>query len=259
MAVESTGAKLIKEEKKSLLPKSFSNKEISLVFALVIVAVAGLSLYFVLLPMFTNLSKLNGDIDILKAQEVEHRNQIAQLENFQEMYDKAKSDYNKYVAYFYGPMVPELIDERVTGMVIANDMTPATLTMTLLRIESVPLYVAKELRVSPVPVPIGDLEAGDAREDDAAAEEDDPAAEADEDEDECYAFEYTVSVSAYGERENLYAFLAQAAPMTALEVTSFVYDKGNTGDGASQNVIEIELKLYVFVEGVAPADEFSRR
>jgi len=265
MAIESSGAKPQKEAKKGVTLKKFSNKEITMIFALVIVAIAALGAYFVLFPMFTNLATLSLEIDRTKAQELEHRNQIAQLETFQEIYDEARADYLKYISYFYVPMVPEHIDERITGLLIENEMTPATLVMTLLGVEPIPPYMAEELRVSPVPIPIVDEEEDEKTEDadseaedaeaDAAAEPDE-AADTEEEEDEYFAFVYTVTVGAYGDRENLFSFLAQTAPMTSMEITFFGYgDAINTREVTKPGEITMEIKLYVYVEGVAAANQ----
>jgi hypothetical protein len=246
--------------------KKLKNREISMLFMLAIVGIAALTIYFVLFPMYTNLSVLEAENETLRAREIEMSTQIDRSAGYQQMHDEAKTDYSRYISYFYRPMDPETIDERISGMLIAHGMTPSTLTMTGLQVEGVPPYLAQELRAAPVPKPL------DIRKDESTAAEDgqessgsgtasadagDPVGEAapaspGQEEFEDYAFVYTVTVSAQGDREHLYTFLAQTAPMTAMEVTGFSYD--DPVDKNTPGTVNMTIKLYVFVEGV-PANE----
>jgi len=262
------GARLIKDDKKILETKKLKENEVSMIVILAIVAVAVLGAYFVLFPMFTNMNTLNDEIDALKVQEYEYKNQIAQTELYKQQYQDAQADYYKFFTYFHSPMDPEIIDERITSMLLAHDMTPATLSMTTLNVEGVSPYYADELRVNPVPElldpqeeapitpvpPIGDI--SDMPVDDGAM---DPelAGPADS-----YAFVYTIDVSAYGNRDNLYTFLAQVAPMTAMHIISFDFTDPETtrdADGVSTTTpgqINMQIKMYVLIDGV-PARDFS--
>ena len=272
MAVDAGGARLIKEEKQNVSLKSLKSNEIQMLFTLVIVAVAALVIYFILLPMYNGLADLEKDNDDLRNQEYEIRNQIAQAPGYQNMHDEARADYFRYIAYFYSPMAPELIDERITSMLIAHGMTPATLTMTTLTVEGIPAYMAQELRADPVPIPLDSVadeeqaadnsgqanaEGGGSNLEDAA-DAAEAAANPTEEIFDDYAFVYTVSVSAHGDRNNLFTFLAQVAPMTAMYVTDFSYidpvtEKASEPGGkdiVTPGVINMTIKMYVFVEGV---------
>jgi len=265
------GARFIKEEKKFITTKKLKNNEVSMLIILAIVAVAALGVYFVLYPMFTNMRGLTDEIDELKARELEMRTQISQTEIFQKQYDEARADYNQFFSYFYEPMDPEIIDERITSMLIAHRMTPASFSMTTLTVEGIPKYMAQELRTNPVPEPTDpEAEGAEAPPDGtgtAAADEgqylDDTSAEAAQaGGDESYAFVYTVNVSAYGERDNLYTFLAQVATMTAMHVISFDFTDPKTDRDAEGTTtttpgeINMQIKLYVLVDGV-PARDFG--
>ena len=265
------GARFIKDEKKLVTTRKLKESEISTIFILVIIAIAALGVYFVLYPMFTNMNSLTDEIENLKVREYEYRAQIAQTEIYQEQFRDAQSDYNKYFTYFHSPMDPEIIDERITSMLIAHGMTPASLSMTTLAVEGVSPYRAEELRVNPVPEvvdppgdeqvtpvpPIGDI--GDEGIDVGSyfpdAAEDAPAADS-------YAFVYTVSVNAYGDRDDLYTFLSQVSTMTAMEVMFFSFtDSVSEKDSAGKTVttpgqINMDIKMYVLIDGV-PAREFG--
>jgi hypothetical protein len=265
-----------------------------MLFALLIVGIAVLTGYFLLLPMFTNLSALTDERDALKIQEDEMRLQIARTAEFQDMFDDAQAEYFRYISYFYEPMEPEMIDERITSMMIAHEMIPASLSMTTLVVEAVPLYMADVLRVSPVPVPLdsgagaadgvaggADGSGGSSGSGGGANGADSPAFDAANeaggteaaptptqaqaaDEYGSYAFVYTIKATAYGKRDSLYDFLAQAAPMTAMEVTSFSYTDPTSKasgekDAASLGSINMEIKLYVFVEGVMAKGQAENR
>jgi len=271
MAADAGGARFIKDENKIVTSKKLKGNDISMLVILAIIAVAALGVYFFLFPMFTNMKSLTTEIEDLQIKEYEYKNQIAQTETYKKQYQEAQSDYYKFFTYFYSPMDPEIIDERVTSMLIAHNMTPASLSMTTLTVEDVPLYVAQELRVNPVPdlteppegqepitpvPPIGDI--GDEQPylaaDEAPAAPDYSAATGN------YAFVYTVSVSAYGNRDNLYTFLAQVAPMTAMKVTSFNFtDSVTTRDEAGKSTtapgeINMQIKMYVLIDGVSARD-----
>ena len=272
MAADAGGARFIKDEKKLVTTKKLKDNEVSMLFILAIIAVAVLGIYFVLYPMFTKMNSLTEQIDELKATESEYKFQIAQTEIFQQQYEAAKLDYNKYFSYFHSPMDPEIIDERITSMLIDHKMTPAALSMTTLNVEGVPPYFADELRANPVPEPIGPEDEAPA-EDTPAAGAEDPYADEEQlnnyNEEAAqaagnvsYAFVYTVNVSAYGERDNLYTFLAQVAPMTAMHVMSFDFtDPTSTrGEDGKTTVtpgqINMQIKMYVLIDGV-PARGFD--
>jgi len=267
------GARFIKDEKKIVTSRKLKGNEVSTIVIIAIVAVAALGAYFILFPMFTKMGALSTEIENLKTKETEIKAQIAQTEIFHEQYEQAKTDYNVYFSYFHSPMDPEIVDERVTSMLIAHDMTPATLSMTTLNVESVAPYFAYELRVNPLPDAQGAV--ADAETEAPPAEE----AEADEPgeydhiynlqedaaqavQDASYAFVYTVNVSAYGDRANLYTFLAQVANMTAMHVISFDFTDPVTtkdSDGKATTTpgrINMEIKMYVLIDGV-PAIDFG--
>lgn len=276
MAFENGNARLIKEDKKA--PSlTLKPREVNMLFALAIVGIAALVIYFILLPMFTNISVLEDDIDAMEAQRGEYVLQIAKTREFKDTYEKALSEYSEYSSYFYGPMIPEMIDERITSMMISHGMTPATLTMTTLEVEEVPHYKAEELRANPVPeIPEegadiaenpkgGSSETGNPMDQGDAAEA--AAGTAAENKgggkSGSYVFVYTVEASAYGDRDELYTFLAQVGPMTAMEVTAFSFEdatkvKSTTAgekDIVVPGTINMEIKLYVFVEGVTAAGQ----
>jgi len=264
------GARLIKDEKPFLPTKKLKQSEISMLFILAIIAVAVLGSYFILLPMFTNMNSLTEEIEEMQATEFDYRDQIALTEMYQKQFKEAQSNYNRYFTYFHSPMDPEIIDERITGMLIIHDMTPKSLSFTTLTVEGVPPYYAEELRVNPVPdtteppedepitpvPPIGEIEDDPYNIPEAAdgSEYDVPV--------DSYAFVYTINVNAYGDRNNLYTFLAQVAPMTAMYVTSFdftdtVTTKGTDGTSTTTlGVINMEIKMYVLIDGV-PARDFG--
>jgi len=270
MPADPGGARLIKDDKKLLTTRKLKDSELSTIFIVAIIAVAALGIYFVLFPMFTNMNDLTDDIDSLRAQEYEYRAQISQTESYLEQYKEAQADYNRFFSYFYSPMDPEIIDERITSMLIAHDMTPASLSMTTLNVEGVSPYFASELRVNPVPdltgadgdgqitpvPPIGDISGEDVNVGDYFPDQEQP------DFADSYAFVYTVNVSAYGNRDNLYTFLAQVAPMTAMIVTAFdftdsVSEKGSDGKTiTTPGQINMEIKMYVLIDGV-PARDFG--
>jgi len=268
------GARFIKDEKKFLPDKKLKDSEISMLFILAIVAVAVLGVYFILFPMYTNMNSLTNEIDEMQAKEFEYRDQIAMTEIYQKQFKEAQSDYNSFFNYFHSPMDPEIIDERITSMLIAHNMTPASLSMSTLMVEGVPPYVAQELLVRPVPditepqedstttsvPPVGDT--GDmpyegAEAADASLADPDDSIPADN-----YAFVYTITLSAYGNRDNLYTFLAQAATMTAMKIVAFDFTDPETttdSDGKSTTnpgEINMQIKMYVLIDGV-PAREFG--
>jgi len=258
------GARLIKDEKKLVTTKKLKDSEVSMLVILAIIAVAALGIYFVLFPMFTNMRALTSEIDELQMKEFEYKNQIAQTEIYQQQYKEAQSDYYRFFSYFYSPMDPEIIDERVTSMLIAHGMTPATLSMTTLNVEGISRYYAQELRANPLPEtveppvdgevtpvpPIGEL-----NDDPATSPEQVTPADA-------YAFTYSVNVGAYGNRDNLYTFLAQVAPMTAMHVVYFDFtDPITTKDSSGRSTttpgqINMQIKMYVLIDGV-PARDFG--
>jgi len=270
MPADSSGARLIKDDKKLVTTRKLKESEISTLFIVAIIAVAALGVYFVLYPMFTKMNSLTDEIDALQAQEYSYRAQISQTEMFLEQYKEAQADYNRFFSYFYSPMDPEIIDERITSMLIAHDMTPASLSMTTLTVEGVLPYFAEELRINPVPdlsefpedgqvtpvPPIGEI----------GNEQVNPGDYYQSPEDEiqadCYAFVYTVTVSAYGDRNNLYTFLSQVAPMTAMEIVSFDYTDAisqKDSDGKTTTTpgqINMQIKMYVLIDGV-PARDFG--
>ena len=290
MAFENSGARLIKEERQSLAGYKLKASEVRMLFALLIVGISVLTAYFLLLPMFTNLSALSDEVEGLQRQQDEKRLQIARTAEFQDMYDDAQSEYYRYISYFYEPMAPEMIDERITSMLLAHNMTPASLSMTTLQVEAVPQYMADELRASPLPVmpdsdtaiivdgavatgaqgagggDVGDGPAPGTAADGADADAAETPSQASDGSDS-YAFVYTIKATAYGKRDSLYAFLAQASNMTAMEVTSFSYadpkpetaaDSGEK-DAADAGSINMEIKLYVFVEGVMAKDRAENK
>jgi len=265
------GARFIKDEQKIVMPKKLKESEVSMLVILAIIAVAALGVYFVLFPMFTNMRELTGEIDELQAKQYEYRNQIAQTEMFQQQYKEAQADFYRYFNYFYSPMDPEIVDERITSMLIVHEMTPATLSMTTLEVEGVPPYLAQELRANPLPESI-EPQQEEAPATPPPAEDmpaDDPTAQAEPEpvpEEEAivdaYAFVYTVNVSAYGTRDMLYTFLAQAATMTAFYVESFDFtDPVTTKDTDGRDIvtpgqINMQIKMYVLIDGV-PARDFG--
>jgi len=263
------GARFIKDEKKMVSTRKLKQNELSMITIIAIIAVAALGVYFVLLPMFTNMGALTDEIDQLKAKEYEFKNQIAQTELYQQQYQEAQDDYYKFFTYFYSPMDPEIVDERITSMLLAHEMTPASLNMTTLSVEVIPPYYAQELRANPLPE---STDPQDDTTDNQASPADDMAGEGDllydtaDDaaqavEGASYAFVYTINVSAYGERDNLYTFLAQAAPMTAMHIISFDFSDPVTtsADGTATTTpgqINMEIKMYVLIDGV-PARDFG--
>jgi len=262
------GARLIKDDNKLVMPKKLKDNEVSMLVILAIIAVAALGIYFVLFPMFTNMRALTDEIDELQMKEYEYKSQIAQTEIFHQQYKEAQSDYYRFFSYFYSPMDPEIIDERVTSMLMSHGMTPATLSMTTLGVEGISKYYAEELRVNPLPEtlePPADSEATPVPP--VGETGDDPMSSIDTQPDQvgpadAYAFAYTVNVSAYGNRDNLYTFLAQVAPMTAMYVVSFDFTDPITtkdADGRSTTTpgeINMQIKMYVLIDGV-PARDFG--
>jgi len=219
--------------------------------------------------MLTNMNSLTKEIEEMQDKEFEYSNQIALTEMYQKQFAEAQADYKKYFTYFHSPMDPEIIDERITGMLIIHDMTPASLSFTTLEVEGVPPYFAQELRVNPVP------DTTEPTEEEPVApvppdgeSEDEPYDIAEEPEPEYavpannYAFVYTINLSAYGVRDNLYTFLAQVAPMTAMHVISFDFTDPETTraeDGTTTTTpgeINMQIKMYVLIDGV-PASEFG--
>jgi len=262
------GARLIKDDKKLIVTKKLKESEVSMLVILAIIGVAALAVYFVLLPMFTNMRSLTGEIDELKMKELEFKTQIAQTEIYQNQFDEAQASYYRFFPYFFPPMDPEIVDERVTSMLIAHDMTPATLNMTTLEVEGISPYYADELRANPVPEILEPEEeapeltappAGGA--DDMLADQGGTAAEPEGPADS-YAFVYTVTLSAYGDRDNLYTFLQQVSGMTAMHVISFSFtDSQTTRDEAgvsttTPGLINMQIKMYVLIDGV-PARDFG--
>jgi len=262
------GARLIKDEKKLVTTKKLKDSEVSMLVILAIIAVAALGIYFVLFPMFTNMRALTSEIDEMQAKQYEYKSQIAQTEIYQQQYKEAQSDYYKFFGYFYSPMDPEIIDERVTSMLITQGMTPATLSMTTLSVEGISKYFAEELRINPLPetleppvdgeiTPVPPI--GEINDDPTAGLETQPEQVAPAD---AYAFTYTVIVSAYGTRDNLYTFLAQVAPMTAMHVAYFEFtDPVTTKDANGRSTttpgeINMQIKMYVLIDGV-PARDFG--
>ena len=259
------GARFIKEEKSSFLPttRKLKDSEVSTIAIVAILAAAFLGFYFVLFPMFTKMNSLEDEIVGLRAQQSEFKNQIAQTEIYKNQYREAQANYYRYFTYFHSAMDPEIIDERVTSMLIAHGMTPASLSMTTLESFAVFPYVAQELRANPLPdtegaaegqaeAPAAGTNAGDgiADAEDIYNQLQDAAAAAG---DASYSFVYTINVSAYGERANLYTFLAQVATMTAMYVTSFDFTDPME-DTPGQ--INMQIKMYVLIDGV-PARDFG--
>jgi hypothetical protein len=276
MAMDAGNARLIKEEKPGLSAKSLKPNEVKMLFGLAIVGIAALVIYFLLFPMFTNLTTLQQEIDDLTVKKNELTLQAARIGEFEQMYKDAESEYYHFISFFYEPMVPEMIDERITSMLIAHDMSPAALTMTTLQVEGIPPFMAEELRTNPVPAPVdaetdqaaadagaaGSGATGDTALEDAANQADATAAPPEEVVVDSYVFVYTVDVTAYGDRDNLYTFLAQVGGMTSMKVTAFDFkDKeiikaANKGekDTVVPGVINMEIKLYVYVAGVTAGD-----
>jgi hypothetical protein len=253
MAIEPGSARLIKEEKQGSPLKRLKSGEISMLFTLVIVAVAALTIYYVLFPMYTNLAVLEKENEALRIEESNMRTQIDLATGFQEMYDEARADYVKYIAMFYGPMEPELIDDRITNMMISHEMTPTSLSMTNLTVEGVPPYMVEELRTNPVPAPPNEGGEGPVADTSGTAGTADESNSAPQEFND-YAFVYTVSVSANGKRDNLYTFLAQVYPMTAMEVVNFTFSDTDEKGSLVVGTINMTLKLYVFAPGV-PANQ----
>jgi len=264
MAADAGGARFIKDEKKLVTTKKLKESEVSMLFILAIIAVAALGIYFILYPMFTNMRSLTDEIEDLQKQESEYKIQIAQTEIALKEYAEAQADYYRYFSYFYSPMDPEIIDERITSMLIAHDMTPASFNMTMLNVEGIPPYMADELRANPVPEttepPAGQEPPAEGPEAGLPGVPDQtiaPPTVADS-----YAFVYTVTVSAYGNRDSLYTFLAQVSTMTAMHVTSFNFKDPSTerdADGRATTIpgeINMQIKMYVLVDGV-PARDFG--
>jgi hypothetical protein len=276
MAVDAGGARLIKEDKQALSAKSLKNSELKMLLTLVVVAIAALTIYFILLPMYQGLAVLEEENITLRIQESEYTNQVDKIPDFQNMLDTARSDYYRYVGYFHRPMEPELLDERITSMLISHGMTPSSFTMTTLEVKGIPPYFAEELRANPAPLPLGaegeetaegeQAEAGGGTVLDNAAENAEAAAEgAEVAVYEDYAFVYTINVSARGDRNNLFTFLAQVAPMTAMYVTEFsftdpIVTPATTPGGTATTtpgIIDMTIKLYVYVEGVTANEQAS--
>ena len=269
MAADAGGAKFVKSENSFLPTKKLKESEVSMLVILAIIVVAVLGVYFVLYPMYKNMSSLTEDIEGLKATEFEVKNQIALTESFEQQFKEAESNFNRFSAYFYPPMDPELIDKRVTSMFIAHNMNPFNFNMTSLAVESIPPYMATELRANPTPDTTETTEEAPAgaTEDAAANPEENQANESVQDPaqatgGESYAFVYTVNVSAYGDRNNLFTFLSQVATMTAMEVESFNFIDPRSEkdqDGKTTTIpgeVNMTIKMYVLVDGV-PARDFS--
>jgi len=269
MAVDAGGARLIKEEKQSVSLKNLKSGELKMLLTLVVVAVAALTIYFILFPMYQGLAVLEEENKTLRTQAAEAQNQIDKIPGFQNMLDEARNDYYRYIGYFFNPMEPELLDERITSMLIAHGMTPSAFSMSTLEVQGIPPYEAQELRANPVPVPLGseDEETGEGQTGSAlenAAENAEAAAEgAEEIIYDDYAFVYTVTVTAHGDRNNLFTFLAQVAPMTAMFVTDYSYTdpvvtEPTTPGGTkttTPGIINMTIKMYVFVEGVTANEQ----
>jgi len=145
--------------------------------------------------------------------------------------------------------------------------------MTTLDVEGIPTYYAEELRANPLPEtldpqedgyetpipPVGDI--SDTPYDDPASAAADAPPEQIGSADS-YAFVYTVTTNAYGNRDNLYTFLAQVAPMTAMHVVYFDFtDPVTTRDADGKSIttpgqINMVIKMYVLIDGV-PARDFG--
>jgi len=270
MAADAGGARFIKDEKKLVTTKGLRESDVSMLFILAIIAVAALGIYFVLYPMFTNMKSLTGEVDELQVKEYEYKNQIAQTEIALKQYEEAQADYYRFFSYFYSPMDPEIIDERVTSMLIAHDMTPASFSMTTLTVEGISPYMADELRTNPVPEtteppaaqePPAEGSEGNLPDipDPTPAPQPAPGFSTPAD---SYAFVYTINVSAYGNRDNLYTFLSQVSTMTAMHVISFNFSDPTTERDAEGKTttkpgeINMQIKMYVLVDGV-PARDFG--
>lgn len=258
------GARLIKDEKQNSMLKPLKSSELKMLLNLVVVAVAALTIYFILLPMYQGLAVLEEENNALRAQEIETSAQIDKLPGFQDMLVEARNDYYRFIGYFHNPMPPEILDERITSMLISHGMTPTSFSMTTLQVQGIPPYMMQELRVNPVPIPL-DTTGGEAAEGggtalENAAEAAETAAEgAEEVIYEDNVFVYTINVNAQGDRNNLFTFLAQVAPMTAMYVTSFsitdpVVTPATTPGGSATTTpgtINMTIKVYVYVEGVS--------
>jgi hypothetical protein len=132
--------------------KKLSVRERTMIFILIIVAIAVVMGYFLLLPMMSEYKTIQTEYTELQDRELEMRRQIEQKESYQQAYNLALVQYNEYSQYFYRPLDPEILDELVTGLTLASGLSPVTMSMSQLSPEGVPLYTPTDLTLRPVPV-----------------------------------------------------------------------------------------------------------
>jgi hypothetical protein len=242
-----------------------SVRERTMIFVLAILAVAGVMGYFLLWPMVTEYGTIQTEYEDLQNQEVDMRAQIGQKEAYQQAYNEALVQYNAYSQYFYRPIDPEILDELVTGFTLASGLTPKSLSMTQLGTEGVPLYMATELAPHPVPTPETPAEGSEESGENTGAEEGtEPVPEAPAVQTNTACYVYNAHMTAEGTRKAFYDLLARIQPMNAIEIIRFDYtdpviEKAPAGSNEKDKVtpgkLNIDFKVYVFVEGMIASGE----
>ncbi|MDR0357279.1 MAG: hypothetical protein LBH63_02815 [Clostridiales Family XIII bacterium] len=194
--------------KKSILA-SLSKRDRILIYAMVVIIVSGAIIYFGVIPGADKYRELQGDIATLEQKENDYKNAIAQIDRYKKEFAEAQETYAELRPMFNSPMDPESLDEMITGLLLAANLDPQTLSKQPLGLVEIQPFGSAHLTTGETP------EGEDATNPEGNAG------------DASSVFVYTINVSAKGTVLDLSALLTNVVGKTGVRIASFTYSKAS--------------------------------
>ncbi|MDR0350950.1 MAG: hypothetical protein LBH64_05290, partial [Coriobacteriales bacterium] len=127
-----------------------SLRERVLIIGLLIAAIIAAVAFLIVLPALDRISTLSTEVSTLREERDNLHEKTDLRPQYQEQYDKALKDYENYQRFYYPFMDPETIDASITNLMLANGLSPKSLTMGPLADEDLPHYLALLLVPKPL-------------------------------------------------------------------------------------------------------------
>jgi cell division protein FtsL len=239
---------MVKDEKSVKNPSqvaakigALSMREKVMLIALAVVALIVAIVYFLFMPLLTAAADARSEQGELRTRKAELQMTIAKTQEFQDEIVAAQKRTDAATRAYLEPMLPEVLDDLITGLITDAGLDPQSLVMTALAPEAVPAYAAGRLEAANPP----DVTTGAAL---AAANADISPA----------AYVYNVTASAKGTFEDLQTLMSAAKARAGVYLMSFSFnapasviagEAKQSADGLT--TYALSFKVYIYAKEAA--------
>lgn len=213
--------------------RKLNKREFILIQLALILAIAAGSIYFVIMPVSDKITKVEENIATYSIEQNLMKSTIAAMDKNQSEAAQKRSQLTALIDTLYKPMVPEQVDELISGLTRKHKLVPQTLTIDNASYSS----------VSPFADVIGttDKSTTAQTEEEAAANAAKPFI--------CQK----ATMSATGTMDNVLALLNEVEENAAMRVTEFsVQTRNNALTNTNDLIIHLGVEVYSFNADLLP-------